>query len=52
LCIVSDVLFYRPNMAEMRLAFPTFLYERHKIIFLPRFCLGWVLCLNILKHML
>jgi hypothetical protein len=34
-------------MAEMRLLFPTFLYERHKIIFLPRFCLGWLLCLNI-----
>jgi hypothetical protein len=35
-------------MAKMRLAFPTFPYERHKIIFLPRFRLGWLLCLNIL----
>jgi hypothetical protein len=29
-------------MAEMRLALPTFLYERHKVIFLPRFV--WVGC--------
>ena len=52
LYIVTDSLFYQPNMAEMRLILPTFLNNCLMIIFLPRLLLRCLLCLHILMHML